>query len=313
MGEHLANSLVCYALESFRIQETRSLADELQAQYETNRKFWKVSQMLFSVFEGCQLAPGFMDKLKLPGEVRDFLLEGYLGWRSQEPVFQGKRHTSVLSHMSETRSVSGYSTSTVLASVLWDRPKTNPAKEAWVELVKLHNALTIKKEDFHSLLLKINQMVARMREHRLAFGDEYLLETVNLSAQFLFCQRLFKECQILSEKFLSTDPHPTQLSGKHMERFEAIQKACYRASGDVTIVPKVDDVVRPLGTKPLKKKTDDEGMAVEVEMRGMDPSEVSEKLNRFDKMNLQDQLEAADSYLLAFLQTQSRNRSSRRG
>lgn len=213
---------------------------------------------------------------------REFVIDRYIVWRSE-----GKR---------------------IKALEKMQIPKeADKVKLYWVDLVRLYNSLSGKLEDFHVLLHKINSFIEKYPEIRALFSEDHLIEVVKISTKFLFCQKLFKECNSLLTHVLATKGGNSCHEADY-NTFDKLQLACLRASSDNQIIVEIEDVARTttVNSTQRRKTFEAEEVVLEPENRILTPQEINEKLQAFEKLPLKDQIDRADSYLLAFLMSQRR-------
>lgn len=273
--------MITYGEDSLR-QEGKKEVLELEEQFNSNRKFKKVLTLVFEIFESFILKPSFMERMNFSFMFREFVIDRYILWRSE-----GKR-IKALGDMQTSKEV--------------DR-----VKAYWVDLVRLYNSLSGKLEDFHVLLHKINSFIEQYQDIRALFGEDLLIEVVKISTKFLFCQKLFKECNLLLTNVLSSKEEKSAHMADY-KMFDKLQIACLRASSDNQIVVEIEDIAKTTTVNSTqRRKTFEAEEVLETENRVLSPQEIHEKLQAFEKMTLKDQIDKADSYLLAFLISQRRS------
>lgn len=171
-------------------------------------------------------------------------------------------------------------------------------KLLWVELVKILNSLSLKMEEFHVLLQKTNQLVEKYSEILEVFEEDYLIDVIKLASKFLFSQRYFKEC----ERLLATVLRDKAEKTGEFAVFEKLMLACGRATSDKYILPEIEEVTRLKNNKSSKKKPNDKDDAgLVLEERVLSSSELAQRMEQFEKLTLPEQIDKADSYLLAYL------------
>lgn len=278
--ENLVTSLITYGEDSLR-QEGKREVLELQEQFATNRKFKKVLLLVFEIFESFMLKPSFMERMNFSFLFREFVIDKYISWRTE-----GVRLKELASFQPIKEN---------------DRMKLY-----WVDLVRLYNSLSVKIEDFHVLLHKTSSFIEKYKEVRQIFSEDHLFEVVKIASRFLFCQKLFKECNNLLTNVLS-NPEQATTNLADYKMFEKLQEACNRAASDTQIVYEIEEVARPSNVNVTQRRRTFEAEEVILETetnKVLTPQEINEKVSSFEKLPILEQIDKADSYLLSFLITQ---------
>lgn len=281
--ENLVTSLITYGEDSLR-QEGKREVLELQEQFTTNRKFKKVLLLVFEIFESFTLKPSFMERMNFSFLFREFVIDKYIAWRAE---------------------------GTRLKELMTMPPikENDKLKQHWVDLVRLYNSLSVKIEDFHVLLHKTSSFIEKYKEIKLIFCEDHLFEVVKIASRFLFCQKLFKECNNLLTNVLGNSVQ-TESNSADFKMFEKLQEACTRASSDTQIVYEIEEVSRPsnMNVTQRRRAFEAEEVVLEAEAKVLTPQEINEKVSSFEKLPILEQIDKADSYLLSFLITQRKVR-----
>lgn len=280
MQENFLTSLIIYGEDSLR-NETKNISLELEEQYKGNKKFRRVLTLVFHVFadnseifELSTLKPCFLERQNFSFEFREFILDKYIEWRNTDPNLENFEKLYVLGGV---------------------RTKE---KLLWVELVKILNSLSLKIEEFHVLLQKTNQFVEKYHEILEVFEEDYLIDVVKLASKFLFSQKYFKEC----ERLLTIVLQNKEVKTGEYAVFEKLMIACGRATSDKFILPEIEEVSRIKNNKSSKKKPNDkDDVAMDLEEKVLSSSELAQRMEQFEKLNLPEQIDKADSYLLSYL------------
>ena len=280
MVENLVTNLITYGEDSLKLDSKREVV-ELQEQFECNMKFKKVLHLVFELFELFMIKPSFMERMNFLVGFREFVIDKYIQWRTRGP---------------KLIQLSG------LRSEQEQEKNVEKEKKIWVELVRLYNALSLKVDSFQILLQRTTSFSDNFEQIRTSFKEDYLVEVIKISSRFLFCQKMFKECYMLLSKVVDGREKPWPAA---YDTFQKLKEACQKVSSDNQIIPEVEDIRNTKPMKTTKKKPfDTEEVVLDAEEKVLTQSDISEKMAQFEKMQPQEQINQADTYLLAYLQNQ---------
>lgn len=198
--------------------------------------------------------------------------------------------------------------------------KITENKDLWIQVVEFYNKFTfnITPETIEALLNECSQLHTLLKKIQTNIGYEISLGVTQKTSKLLFKKRRFKDCGTLLTTFLKTKGakeakkkaqksiYGPDQNSKDITHLERLSRACGRAQS-------VDDLIAEEKNIEIAEKTTNKDETIKEytgvigEKEEVSQKDIDAKVKEFERLDLRDQIEKADKYLLLYLDHLSKN------
>ena len=173
-------------------------------------------------------------------------------------------------------------------------------KRLWIDVVRFYNDFTRKGKKIEEIVAACETAEKQLSDVQKKLGSLSALEIVQRTSRFLFVNRKFKICA----SFLSVFFKHCKKENKDNEAFNKLSKlfdACRKAKNVRELMEEERNIDVEVSNSKNEIGAPYEIRDVLVEDGGVSKREIDAKMKDFERLEVQDQIDKADRYLLNHL------------